>query len=67
MLTSLIGTCLFRIVWILTVFAQYRSIVVLFISYPVTWIITGATHMTFYLIHKKKHYPDELSVTEEAA
>lgn len=66
MLTSLIGTCLFRVVWILTVFAQSRSIFVLFISYPVTWIITGGAHMIFYLIHKNKHYPNSLSAPEEA-
>lgn len=67
MLTSLIGTCLVRIIWIFTVFARFKTIEILFISYPITWIITGLTHMTFYLIHKKKHYPDALSAMEETA
>ncbi len=67
MLTSLIGTCLVRILWIFTVFAYFRSIEILFISYPITWTITGFTHMVFYLRHKKKYYPDELSALEETA
>ena len=39
----------------------------IFVRYPLSWIITGLAHMTFYLIHKKKHYPNELSSMEEAA
>lgn len=67
MITSLVGTCLFRIVWLFTVFAKVKTLEVLFVSYPLSWIITGLAHMTFYLVHKKKHYPNELSSTEEAA
>ncbi len=44
MVVSLIGSCLLRIVWIYTVFAAYPAMTVLYISYPVSWAVTGAVH-----------------------
>ncbi len=52
MIVSLIGSCLLRVVWILTVFPilpveateenTVFRLTMLFVSYPVTWIITSA-------------------------
>ncbi len=58
MITSLIGSCLFRIVWISTVFAHFVTLESLFISYPISWTLTTLAHLTFYLIIKKKRYPN---------
>ena len=41
MIISLMGACVFRIIWIYTVFERFRTIDVLFLSYPVTWLITA--------------------------
>ncbi len=40
MLVSLMGACVFRILWILLVFPSHRSIFWLMLSYPVSWLIT---------------------------
>jgi len=47
MIVSLIGSCLLRIVWILTVFALFPSPIVLYISYPISWFLTALAHFIF--------------------
>ena len=54
MFVSLTGACGFRVLWIFTVFALNRSLDVLYLSYPVSWIITAAAHLvTFWWIRRK--------------
>ena len=50
MLVSLTGACLFRIVWIHTVFAWTRSLSVLYYSYPVSWLLTFLVHLICFLV-----------------
>lgn len=50
MMTSLIGSVVFRVVWILVVFAQYPKLEVLYWSFPVTWVITATTHFVFAFV-----------------
>ena len=47
MIVSLSGACLFRIIWIYTVFAQpeYHTLTVLYISYPISWALTFLAHL----------------------
>jgi len=40
---SLIGACLLRVVWIWTVFPLSQTLETIFISYPITWIVTTLT------------------------
>lgn len=54
MFVSLIGSCLLRLVWIWTVFACFPSPETLYISYPITWIITAATHYICCFITVRK-------------
>ena len=54
MFVSLTGACAFRVIWIFTVFAMYRSLETLYISYPVSWIITAAAHVVCYVVIRKK-------------
>ena len=54
MIVSLTGACLLRIVWILTVFASNHDLVILYLSYPVSWFVTFAAHMACYLIVARK-------------
>lgn len=54
MFVSLTGACGFRVLWVFTVFAVYRSLDVLYLSYPVSWAITAVAHMiTFRKIRRK--------------
>jgi len=55
MIVSLIGACGLRILWIYTVFAHFRTLNVLFISYPITWSITFLSHLTCYFIVTRKY------------
>lgn len=57
MVVSLCGSCLFRIVWIQTIFAAYPTTTVLYISYPISWALTALVHLfswIFYLRVIKK-------------
>lgn len=54
MIVSLSGACVLRIIWIMTVFEHFRSLRVLYMSYPVTWTITGTVHFICLLYVLKK-------------
>lgn len=54
MVVSLLGACGLRIVWICTVFQWSRELNTLYISYPVSWLITACVHIICYIIVRKK-------------
>ena len=62
MIVSLLGACGFRILWIFTVFQEYRSLWTLYISYPVSWFMTGVVHMICYVIIRKKQKQADISI-----
>ena len=53
-LISVLGTCVMRILWILTIFRQSGSFEMLMDIYPITWVITGAVTLTAYFIVRSK-------------
>ncbi|MFG6355484.1 MAG: MATE family efflux transporter [Acetatifactor sp.] len=54
MLVSLTGACLFRVVWIMTVFRAYHSLEVLYVSYPISWALTFAVHLLcFFIVYRR--------------
>lgn len=54
---SLIGACGLRILWIATIFQipQFHTLEMLYISYPVSWLITFFAHMVYYTMLRKKY------------
>ncbi len=54
MIVSLTGACLFRIVWIYTIFAMYHTQFVLYISYPISWALTASIHFICYMVVRRK-------------
>lgn len=54
MLLSVIGTVGTRVVWIFMVFPKHRSLDVLFISYPASWLVTIALQVVCYYFVRKK-------------
>lgn len=54
MIVSLTGACGLRVLWVFTVFAANRSLLVLYLSYPVTWTVTFLAHMVCFMIVKRK-------------
>ncbi|MDR2305265.1 MAG: MATE family efflux transporter [Treponema sp.] len=54
MLLTLLGTCACRIFWILFVVPLRRTLKMVILSYPVSWIITSILFIVFYQIYKRK-------------
>lgn len=50
MLVSLTGACLFRIVWIFTVFKAIGTLTSLYWSYPISWALTLLAHFICFLV-----------------
>lgn len=56
MVVSLVGSCLLRLVWIATIFQLFHTTTMLYLSYPVSWILTALVHLACLLVvrHKMK-------------
>ncbi len=64
MIISVIGVCIFRMVWIATIFSTFKTQASLFSCYPVTWGITViAQAIAFNIIFKRKKSANELNKT----
>ena len=56
MILSIIGTVGTRIVWIFWIFPYHRSLNILFLSYPVSWILTILMQVIcFFIVRKSVH------------
>lgn len=61
MLVSLTGACLFRVVWIYTVFQSYRTLKCLYYSYPISWALTFTVHLICFGVvywRMRRKYPE---------
>ncbi len=56
MLVSLTGACLLRVIWIFTIFQVYHTQFSLYISYPVSWVLTSAAHLICYFAVRKRAF-----------
>ncbi len=54
MIISMIGACAFRIIWLSTVFKAEQTVFNIYISYPISWIITWGAFMVCYIYAIKK-------------
>lgn len=54
MVVSVLGVCAFRVFWIFTIFQQSRSLWMLYVSYPVSWVLTAAVNMVCFMLVRKK-------------
>jgi putative MATE family efflux protein len=48
------GICVFRVVWIYTVVPVYHSMLTVSLSYPISWVLTSAAFIVYYLAVRKK-------------
>lgn len=53
-IVSLLGACGLRIVWIFTIFQMNQSLTSLYLSYPITWLITTTAHIICYTVIRKR-------------
>ena len=54
MLISLAGVCGLRILWIYTVFPMNPTLETLYLSYPISWLVTALAHYLYSRICKRK-------------
>lgn len=59
MILSIIGTVGTRIVWIYMIFPVYRSLDLLFVSYPVSWLLTIVMQVICFRFVRKRIFPAE--------
>ncbi|MBE6633198.1 MAG: MATE family efflux transporter [Ruminococcaceae bacterium] len=55
MVIAIMGSCVFRVSWIFFVFPHFRTLESLYISYPISWLLTAAAHFTFVAIAMRKY------------
>lgn len=53
-IVTLIGACALRIIWIETIFQIFRTPASLYVSNPISWGVTFAAHVVYYIIIRKK-------------
>ena len=43
-----LGVCVLRVAWVLIFVPSHRSLVMLFVSYPISWVITSICFVIYY-------------------
>ena len=64
---TFVGACVFRILWVYTVFASVGTLESLYVSYPISWILSTAAHIVCYYIIRKKPFKATLEAKAAAA
>lgn len=64
---TFVGACVFRILWVYTVFASVGTLESLYVSYPISWILSTAAHIVCYFIIRKKPFKATLEAKAAAA
>ena len=54
MIITIFGTCALRVVWVYTIFQLSPTWQMLFLSYPISWLVTGLVQLIAFLHLKKK-------------
>ena len=47
-LMTLFGVCILRVIWVTGVCPQFNSLLMVLLSYPITWILTSAMFILYY-------------------
>ena len=54
MVVTIFGACVMRTVWIYTIFAWKHTLPALYVSYPISWVITAAMHVVCFVYFWKR-------------
>ena len=67
-LITFLGTCVFRVAWIYTVFEYFQNQESIYLSYPISWILTGVCFFVVVLVmlRRKLRESQEESLAQEA-
>ena len=54
MFIVIMGSCVFRVIWVYTVFAYFHTIPSLYLLYVFSWLITSAAEIIYFIISYRK-------------
>lgn len=58
---EIVGVCVFRVAWVYTVFAYFKTIPALYLLYVFSWVITAAGEIIYFSVQYKKLGKDFLT------
>ena len=64
-IVTLIGACLLRVVWILTIFERFQTLPSIYLSYPVSWFMTGAIAFVIVFVVLKRKINETAKIESE--
>ena len=62
---SLLGSCVFRLLWIYFIFPLCPQLWMVYPSYPISWALTALTHFTVSMVVCRRYmrmYPESANV-----
>lgn len=54
MLLLILGSCIFRIIWVYTIFAHFKTIESLYLLYPISWLLTAFSVIVYFIAIYRK-------------
>lgn len=63
---SLVGTCVFRLIWVYTVCRAVGELWIVYLSYPISWGLTAATHFIISETTRRKYLKKNAAMTAVA-
>ena len=66
MAVSILGVCVFRVIWVMTVFRAIPTLGCLMVSYPVSWLLTFITLVILFARVWRRHVKPQFSAEELA-
>lgn len=64
MAITILGACVFRLGWILTLFRYHHTLPVLYLSFPVSWIISAIAYILCFLYLIRRFHHQKIGVYE---
>jgi len=56
------GSCIFRVIWVLTIFAHFRTLASLYLLYTASWLITATAEFLYFMhIYRKIDFSEDNS------
>ena len=62
MLIVIMGSCVFRVIWVYTVFAYFKTIPSLYLLYVFSWTITAVAEIIYFLHIYKNTFSQKTAV-----
>ena len=53
----ILGSCVFRVAWVYTIFAHFHTITALYLLYPCSWILTSIAEIAYFISCYRRSLP----------